>query len=219
MTTVAMSALPKLLERHSAKTVEACAKGMRSAARYARGYLVRVTPKDRGLAQHGWKVYEGRLGGPALMAQVFNDCPYIGILEKGARPHPVSAEGRFAIYEWVVRNFRLVGSAREGYAAVHGNDLHEGQRRRTMRGMKGMGGARLTSPGRFTQELILKIRPQEEGKLNPIALNITGAICRKINLQGQKPRYFVRDSLPHLQDVSQREVERCLREVAPKDKP
>jgi hypothetical protein len=190
-TTVAMTAMPKLLERHDAKAREACAKGLRSAARFARTHLVKVTPKDRGMAKAAWKEHYGPANArpPTPAAWVENSAPYIGVLEMGARPHKVSIEGRQAIYEWVLRNFRMVGGTQTGYAAEHGNTLHPGQRRRAIKSVSGG---------------------------ETVAKRITYFICKKIEREGAKPRYFVRDSLDLLRDVALREAERCLREVAEK---
>lgn len=191
MPTVALKSLAKTLQRHDERSKVAVARGLRSAAAFGRKHLVSVTPKDRGMAKAAWKVHNGPLNarGVTPAAWVENSSPYIGILENGARPHAVSEEGQQAIYEWVVRNLRLVGNRQEGYAAVHGNDLHEGQRRRTFGAVDG--GERL-------------------------AKQITFLICRKIRKYGSKPGFFIRDSMELLTRVAQQEVERCLREEAAK---
>jgi hypothetical protein len=194
MATVALKDLAKTLERHDVRTKASVNRGLRSAARFGRTHLVSVTPKDRGMAKAAWKEYDGPIDarGATPAAWVENSSPYIGILENGARPHAVSKEGQEAIYQWVLRNLRMIGSASEGYAAVHGNDLHEGQHRRTFGSVDG--GEKL-------------------------ARQITFLICRKIRKYGSKPHFFVRDSMELLTRVAQREVERCLREdVARLDK-
>lgn len=187
---IKLSALPKVLERHGVGTFLAICKGLRAGARAGRTHLVRVTPKDRGMAKAAWKEHDGPRNArpPTPAAWLENSAPYIGILEKGARPHKVSAEGRQAIYEWVLRNFRMIGSASEGFAATHGNELHPGQRRRTFRSVQG---------------------GEAEAK------RIAFLICRKIAREGTKPGYFVRDSMELLARMAQGEVERCLREMNP----
>jgi hypothetical protein len=164
----------------------AIVKGLRSAARHAGPFLARRTPKDRGGAAAGWRG-SYRTGVGNVVAYCLNSCPYIGILEKGSRPHAVSKEGQEAIYQWVLRNLRVVGTRQEGFAAVHGNDLNPGQRRRTF---KSIG---------------------EQGET--LAHQITFLICRKIRKFGQKPRYFVRDSMEELTAAARGEVERCLTEI------
>lgn len=189
MPTVALRNLAKTLQRHDARSRLAVNRGLRSAAHFGRAHLVSVTPKDRGMAKAAWKVHNGPINARSATpaAWVENSAPYIGILENGARPHAVSAEGQEAIFQWVLRNFRLVGSRMMGYAAVHGNDLHEDQKRRTFGGVDGG---------------------------ETLARRITFLICRKIRKYGTKPGFFIRDSMELLTRVAQREVERCLREDA-----
>jgi len=66
--------------------------------------LVRRTPKDLGQAKAGWQVSKPKPGSQGAEVSLYNDAPYVAILELGARPHKVSLEGRIAIYEWVLRN-------------------------------------------------------------------------------------------------------------------
>jgi hypothetical protein len=66
--------------------------------------LVRRTPKDLGQAKAGWRVSKPIKGSRGVRVDLYNDAPYVGILELGARPHSVSMAGRIAIYEWVLRN-------------------------------------------------------------------------------------------------------------------
>jgi hypothetical protein len=79
------------------------------AAQRARTRLVAKTPTDRGQARNAWKAYRTTNG-----AVVENSAPYIGILELGARPHPVSREGIDAIREWVRRNIRFTVQTKSG---------------------------------------------------------------------------------------------------------
>lgn len=84
---------------------------MRSALR-ARTMLVRRTPKDLGQAKAGWKVSKLIKGTKGARVDVYNDNPYVGILERGARPHPVSREGVALIHAWVWHNRALFDSLR-----------------------------------------------------------------------------------------------------------
>lgn len=77
---------------------------MRSALR-GQAMLARRTPKDLGQAKAGWRTSKPVVSNVAAAVDLYNDVPYVGILEHGARPHPVSREGWLAIYQWVRRHF------------------------------------------------------------------------------------------------------------------
>ncbi len=72
------------------------------AARKFKALLVQRTDEmgitDMGGLKNSWKAERTENG-----AMVFSDCPYAGIVELGARPHPVSIEGQEAIAQWAVR--------------------------------------------------------------------------------------------------------------------
>jgi hypothetical protein len=184
--TVALKDLPKVLSRQQERIFAATVRGMQAGAQAAIPHLRKATPKDRGHAKAAWHWKKVSGNGP-LVATAFNDNPIIGILENGARPHGVSKEGQEAIYEWVLRNMRMIGGRKEGYAAVHGSELHEGQRRRTFKSV-------------------------DSGEA--LARQITFLICRKIRKYGQKPHFFVRELLPLLSQIAHGEVERCHRELS-----
>lgn len=63
---------------------------------------------DRGILKNGVRVAnrgtDGRFQGGA---SVIGDAPHTGIVELGARPHPVSKEGRDAIAGWCVRKLGM----------------------------------------------------------------------------------------------------------------
>jgi hypothetical protein len=180
-----MAAAPGLLEKASKRTADAIRKGLRSAARRSQTLLVQRTPRDRGQAAAGWR-NSAHNGSGDVVAYCLNTCPYIGVLEDGARPHAVSKEGQEAIYQWVLRVLRLVGTTKEGFAVVHNSEPHPGQRTR-------------------------KLNSVDKGE--QLARSITFLICRKIRLKGQKPHYFVKNAMPELAAGAREEVERCLREV------
>jgi hypothetical protein len=218
MTTVALKAHATRLERHNAHALVAVHRGLRSGARAGRTHLVRVTPKDRGMAKAAWKEHNGPMNSrpPTPAAWLENSAPYIGILEKGARPHPVSPEGRLAIYEWVLRNMRAIpaGAAGGDWNVIHGNAfISSSSTGKRIGSVSRLKRAPLTRWGSLTSYLIIGRFPHLNGTLNATALNISGAICRKINLYGSKPHYFVRDSMELLAKMAQGEVERCLREM------
>ena len=62
--------------------------------------LAAISPVDMGVFKNAW--YATRVGARKAY-KVVNDAPYAGIIERGARPHPVSMEGQIAISHWVKR--------------------------------------------------------------------------------------------------------------------
>lgn len=94
---------------------QALVKGAAAAARRGRAHLVRKTPKDQGQLKAGWRDSATGVsrGSNSLLAEITNDAPYAGVVEMGARPHPVSEEGQQAIREWVRRHLAdFVGRSR-----------------------------------------------------------------------------------------------------------
>lgn len=78
--------------------------GLLVAAELAVGHLISQTPVDNGQLKDAWSVVKKGhtdLGG----LQIVNDAPYAGVIEGGARPHPVSDEGWEAIKRWVLSHF------------------------------------------------------------------------------------------------------------------
>lgn len=189
--TVTEAQLPTVLRWHAAGTARAIVRGVRKSMNKAKRHLVSVTPKDKGGARKGWKVkttgtpteVTNQLHG--TIGEIANDSPIIGILEMGARPHPVSLEGQEAIFQWVLRHMRLVGNTTTGFAAVHASELGKGTHRKKFGTVDG--GERL-------------------------ARQITYLICRKIRTKGQAPRYFVRDSMDLIAIMCQMDVEAAIRD-------
>ena len=74
------------------------------AAHRGKARLVAATDEkgitDMGQYKNSFKVERGPKGEPAVL---FNDSPHAGIIELGARPHPVSAAGLKALAEWALR--------------------------------------------------------------------------------------------------------------------
>lgn len=116
---ISAAALPKALERRNEATFRAIAQGALRAAHRGRAQLVKESPVDQGQFKGSWKVRPGNAGTSGRrsaavaersravkLADTINDAPHAGIIEVGARPHPVSAEGIQAITEWVLRQLR-----------------------------------------------------------------------------------------------------------------
>lgn len=94
-------------------------KAMRMSARRGKAILVDRTPVDRGPLKAAWKVRTLDEGGRFTGVENVNSSPYAGIVELGARPHPVSKEGQVAIYEWVRRHFGYTTSTKKGRSKMH----------------------------------------------------------------------------------------------------
>ena len=95
-------------------TRAAVQSGLRDAAHFGRALLVRQTDQlgkvDQGQFRNSWRV--AKEGAPPTAGgfqdyQIVNDAPYAGIIERGARPHPVSPEGIEALTHWARRKLGL----------------------------------------------------------------------------------------------------------------
>jgi hypothetical protein len=104
--------------RMQAKQVsEAIRNGMRAAAEHAVTDLKQLSPVFDGNFKNAWRVAApGYITGGTTVS-VVNDAPYAGIIERGARPHGVNAEGQAALAEWVRRKLGI-SDEREIQSAV-----------------------------------------------------------------------------------------------------
>ena len=150
------SELGKELRARAKKMPDVIRKGSYMAAQRGRSLLVRRTPVDRGLLKASWRA---KRGSGKELATIENDAPYAGIVEFGARPHPVSREGQAAIALWAKRKFGL-----------------------------------------------------DEAEAKQVAY----LIARRIRRRGQKPTYFVRDSLDEILVFYNKEIERAIQRQAKK---
>lgn len=181
---VTPAGLVKALRARHRAIEEEILSAVDSAAQRARGILVRATPTDQGQLRVSWRATSAiRSMRKRIVAKVVNDAPHAGIVERGARPHPVSQAGQAAIYEWVRRHFRLVG---------------RGRNRKAIPGGKGVRGA----------------RARGETMADPRLKRITMAIVMKLRRRGQRPTYFVRDSIPRVRRAMDAEIKRRLRGLA-----
>ena len=103
---------------------EAVKNGISAAALRGRGLLTKRTPTGAtNLLKAAWQVRTARSSGGQFMSGylIENTAPYAGIVEGGARPHPVSLEGRLAIQYWAERKLgmdeREAAGLAEGVAA------------------------------------------------------------------------------------------------------
>jgi hypothetical protein len=121
--------LPHLLMLASLEAIE---HALLSGAYRGLPEIRAATPSDTGNAKGNWAVKrtgQAKKGATVVVAELRNDAPYVGILDKGARPHPVSAEGRFAIERWAKRKFGVSDEEAAGIAwAVARRIKREGQK-------------------------------------------------------------------------------------------
>lgn len=115
------------LQRRFAGSKAAVRRGSMAAAHRSKTMISRHTPSDLGQLAHSWGVRnmgrdsKGKFVKTKYMAELYNDAPHAGVVEAGARPHKVSAEGWWSIYEWVERHFPEAASE-DGQVDVYGND-------------------------------------------------------------------------------------------------
>lgn len=93
--------------RLPAAVLAAIHRGAENGARRGLAHVKSKTPVDNGQLRAAWKVRGG--DGARRLASLENDAPYAGIVELGARPHPVSRAGIIAIWEWVYRHRAAMG--------------------------------------------------------------------------------------------------------------
>lgn len=101
VTIEAKDAAKFLLKLDAAARVKARIAMLRGAER-GRAIMARRTPVDTGEMRAKWKAVSSSL--PNEAARLLNDHPMIGVIENGARPHPVSDIGILAIERWVARH-------------------------------------------------------------------------------------------------------------------
>jgi len=70
---------------------------------YLKNEIDRRGITDLGIFKASWKAVRNPDGG----ASISSDAPQAGVIELGARPHPVSQEGRDAIAAWAQRKLGL----------------------------------------------------------------------------------------------------------------
>jgi hypothetical protein len=112
MATIHMT--PEQLERALREQAKAfpdvMRKGATAAARRGQSHMVGKTPTDQGQARNSWRVHHG------AVPKLENDAPHAGIIEMGARPHKVSAEGIENIAGWARRQLGLGEKAALSFA-------------------------------------------------------------------------------------------------------
>lgn len=187
---VAARDVPRGVQEMSRDMLQAIARGTNQGAQRARTYLVRRTPVDQGQLKASWEIERGTERRPRArwlrskdvkLAELKNRAPHAGIVELGARPHPVSEEGIQAIARWAMRVLTF-----KTPPALKRRKNEQGPRQRAR-------------DRRFAA-----------------ALGIARAIAWRIRHKGQKPTYYVRDSVPTAVRLMAAEVHREMAKVSPK---
>ena len=194
---IALKDLPAAVRRDAERCRQAIVRGTLVGAERSRAILVRRTPTDQGQLKASWKVRGNHAAGLSdrelEIAETRNDAPHAGIVELGARPHGLSPEAWIALYEWVRRHPDLWA----GTTLNRKGELVAGPRKNNRR-------ARTTARGPLTAY---------DGP-DPVITAITNAIAAKFRREGQKPTYFVRDSVPACTRATLVEITRELERTA-----
>ena len=109
-----------LIRRRFQATKKTTRRAALAAAHRGKTMITKHTPSDLGQLTLSWDVKKPLTKGRQI-AELINDAPHAGIVEMGARPHKVSPEGWWSLYEWVERHFPDA-AAPGGEVDVYGND-------------------------------------------------------------------------------------------------
>jgi len=172
---VTMEQLSAVLRVDFEEMVEASEGALFRAALKGVRPVVEDTPTDRGQAKAGWDVRRVKGG-----ADLYNDVPYIGVLESGSRPH---RPPMMPIIEWVVRKFGL------NLELIDAGGSDEDGKKAMKRAKKSF-------------ESIKDV----PWRTYRFAL----AIVEKIEREGSEPHYMVKNNLDKLEAIAKSEVEKAL---------
>ncbi len=170
--------LEKVLKQTGRRMPKVVKDACKIAAERGRAVLVGKTPVYESEMKNAWKVAsKGR------DVAIVNQAPHAGIVERGARPHGVNAEGRKALREWVIKK-GLVGKAAGpvGSATVAGKKM----------------AANITAVGKRSAKPQASFDQQVDA--------IVARIVNKLRVQGYKGTHFVEKSIPQLIEFAQMEI-------------
>jgi hypothetical protein len=189
--TIRPSEVASVLRAHAKSFPMAVKAGAGLAAQRGRTHLVRTSPVDTGMYKNSWVVLDLAMGMESRVT-LENNAPHAGIIELGARPHPVGRAGIEALTQWVKRKI-----LRGAYSGVRKNASAAPKR------------------GRKLSATAQAYKAQANWTLDDEAKKIAFAIAKKIEKEGQKPTYHLRDSIPKLRkfliEEINRQVERVLK--------
>lgn len=189
------SQLGSALRAEARKVSGALERGALRSAHRGKALLVRETDAkgitDMGQYKGSFEVQRGvglaqRLGAVPLVT-ITNTSPIAGIIELGARPHPVSKEGIEAIARWVERKL--------------GTGLAAGPVRQQVHGP--------TGKVKFS-------KPRKPKAISEEAMEVANAIAWKIRHHGQQGRHVFGDAMGRIERYFAEEVERLLRKPSGK---
>lgn len=102
--------------RNQQKAIE---RGVLRAKTLGLTILVERSPVDQGQLRAAWRITEDG---------IINDAPHAGIVENGARPHPVGPAGILALTDWAMRHGATDEQEAEAIAhAIAWKIRHHGQ--------------------------------------------------------------------------------------------
>jgi hypothetical protein len=176
-----------------------------SGAHRGRSYIVGRSPVDRGMLKNGWRILS-MLG----IVELVNDAPYAGVVERGSRPFKISREGLESLIGWVKRkitggNLSDVRRSERGREGPGKASFYE-QRARTMAKREGRGPRGMYGPKRKGA----RWRQIADDLITKEATKIAWAIAKKLEREGAKGKFFVRQALPKLTRLAGQEITRFL---------
>jgi hypothetical protein len=207
--------LKSVIKREGAKVEKALARGAMGGARRFAALLADVYDNE-GITYQGILKNSVKAVKRGNSAAVVVDAPHAGIIELGARPHPVSREGVEAIARWVTKKLQAVaGPTKKVYDHLAGKyKISAPKDRRTYVKVAKAGPVREQFVGPTKQGVKLTKPGSYNAGYTAEALAVAYAIAANIKKYGQKPRYVVRRHLQYASDFYAQEVERVLRSAA-----
>lgn len=116
--------LPGALLRRNAAMATAVQEGLEIGAERSRTWLTHVTPYDEGTLSAAWKIKAtqhkiGKRGGKFEALQIFNDMPYAGVIELGARPYVMGRKAITGLMGWAQRKLGLSEKDAKAFAFAY----------------------------------------------------------------------------------------------------
>jgi hypothetical protein len=196
--------LGAFLKANALRQHKAFEQGVKTAKLRGVALLKQRTPVDTGVMKSAWA---------STKFGIENDAPYAGIIERGARPHKVSREGREAIRKWVLR---------KGFVQ---HEVGPGGRR-VGPGPGRQGPAQFIPKAGPAQMKPVSAKVYEQGKagmmghgeLSDAVDMIVYKICSKLRKHGYKGKFFVEASLGELTAFLDEEIgEAMAKAIAGRD--
>lgn len=177
-----------------------------SSAHRGRALLVKESPVYRGILRNAWRVMKIRNG-----AQLVNDQPYAGVVERGSRPFKISKAGIEALVLWVKRKlldggmgFFTGSKASQRQAVQWAAKLQKAEN-------KGRGRNKQFGPKRDVNFSRLKGQVRAKvAELEKQAQLIAYKIASKFKRVGMKGQRFVYKNLDKLSLLMEQEINRAL---------